>query len=264
MDIVKELKLLSKERNEKNPFNSLHEFEAWADSVHPLLSFHENYAADFSRTVTNATVSSRIGSPKDSCTSMNNAIGIVNKALISAEIEESKSKETIPQKSTNSLSDNGKSFKEKFEGHPVVFGSSLLIIGLVSGVSVMKFLFPPTQVAITTSPIPEMNIQCDVEGLPDLSSAHDKRAGSMQDKLLEFETLASDRSIISSYQDKYLASANRVRSDIEAENNAFKAAFLNLIQTVEKCITNQCSRPLTRWLIEALEFWESYGKYPDK
>ncbi|NRA61581.1 MAG: hypothetical protein HRU25_11850 [Psychrobium sp.] len=234
MDIVKELKLLRKERNEKKPFNSIHEFEAWADSVHPLLSFHSSYAADFSRNVTSASVASRIGSLEDSYTCMNNAIGIVNKALITAEIENNKSKETHTKKLTYPLSNNGKSVKQTFEEHPVVFGCTLLVLGFVSGISVTKFIFPPTQVVSATSPIPEINIQCDIEGLPSLSSAHDKRAESMQDKLLEFETLASDRKIIPSNQNAYLASANRVRTDIEAANNAFKAAVSQLNTTCIK------------------------------
>ncbi len=50
----------------------------------------------------------------------------------------------------------------------------------------------------------------------------------MQSQLLELESKASDRMLISSYQEKYLDSANRVREDIKAEKIAFSQAVNQL------------------------------------
>jgi uncharacterized protein (TIGR02391 family) len=87
MPILDELKKLKKERAEEAPFASLLDFEEWSDSAQPLLSFHEAYNRTFQQAVVSAGVSSRMGSTRDANTSMNKAIGIVNKAITTLEIQ---------------------------------------------------------------------------------------------------------------------------------------------------------------------------------
>jgi uncharacterized protein (TIGR02391 family) len=91
MNLLEQLNNFRRQRGEKAPFESLLDFEEWADSVHPLLSFHDKYANNFSKTVTSATVSARMGSSEDANTSMNCAVGILNKAIIAAELQSKKS-----------------------------------------------------------------------------------------------------------------------------------------------------------------------------
>ena len=226
MNIVEELEKQKKVRGDKAPFDSLGEFEKWADAVRPLLSFNAKLSDEFSQSVTSATVSARMGNPIDANTNMNHAVGILNQAIVAAKVDTGK--QTESQKAMNAEVEN-KSIKEKFENHPVVFGGSLLLAGLVAGVSFMLFVFPsitkPSMVAPSARTI---NIECNIDGLPLLNEAHDKRVLSMQERLLQFEAQASDQAIISSYQDKYLESANRVRLDIEAENNSFNKAVSQL------------------------------------
>lgn len=119
------------------------------------------------------------------------------------------------------------SIKERFENHPVVFGSSLLLAGLIAGGSFTKFVLPPESQA--AAPPHSISLECKVDGLPLLAESHDKRVLTMQGKILELEAKASDQNLISPYQDKYLESANRVRADIEIENNLFNKSIERLL-----------------------------------
>jgi uncharacterized protein (TIGR02391 family) len=111
MELLEQLNNLKRQRGEKAPFESLLDFEEWADSVHPLLSFHDEYARSFSQAVTGATVTARIGSLVDANTNMNSAVGILNKAISAAELQSKES--PVPQIG----------FEELL--HPVVIKSSL-------------------------------------------------------------------------------------------------------------------------------------------
>ncbi|NRB65611.1 MAG: hypothetical protein HRU40_21770, partial [Saprospiraceae bacterium] len=118
-----------------------------------------------------------------------------------------------------------KSVKEQFENHPVVFGGSLLLAGLLSGIGLMKFIFPPeTKQLVTTSTLQPVNIECKIEGLLPVSEAHNKRVSSIQSKILILETQAIVRTLTNTSQVNYINSANRLRSDIETENNIFNKA----------------------------------------
>jgi len=139
--------------------------------------------------------------------------------------------ETVSSKPEDNVSTNlsDKTIREKFESHPVVFGGSLLITGLLAGVAVMKFI-PASQQTLTKNSIfsSDISIKCTVDGLPSFSNAHNHRVVLMQEKLMELETQASDRDIIPSYQVKYLESSNRLRKDIDTENTIFKDAVREL------------------------------------
>jgi len=111
MEILDELKALQRSRMEGMPFSSLLDFEQWADSVLPFLSFHLPYETEFNQAVTGATVTFRMEDYQDASTCMNNAIGVLNKAVKKMELD-SKQHE-IPQIG--------------FEGllHPAIVASSL-------------------------------------------------------------------------------------------------------------------------------------------
>lgn len=117
MNIIDELEKLKKERSASAPFDSLEEFEKWSDAVRPLLAFSEKLSGEFSRAVTSATVTARMGSPEDAKTNMNNAIGVLNQAIVSAKLNHQKSSE--PQKPLETVT-HKRSIKEQFESHPVI------------------------------------------------------------------------------------------------------------------------------------------------
>ncbi|GAA0539214.1 hypothetical protein GCM10009098_03450 [Rheinheimera aquimaris] len=87
MEMLDELKALQRSRKDGMPFSSLIEFEDWADSVLPFLSYHQPYETEFNQAVTGATVTYRMEDYQDSSTCMNNAIGILNKAVKKMELD---------------------------------------------------------------------------------------------------------------------------------------------------------------------------------
>ena len=110
--------------------------------------------------------------------------------------------------------------KEKFESHPVIWGSTLLIVGFVSGFGARGYFSPEkvnNQSARTTD--------CRVEGADRLAESHHIRVEALQKQLLKLEGNASDRILIQSDQDKYKEAANRVRQDIVTENANYQAAI---------------------------------------
>ncbi|MGY2313526.1 hypothetical protein ACW9I6_02465 [Pseudomonas sp. SDO5522_S412] len=225
MNIAEQLQKLSKERSQKPQFKSLEEFEVWSDAVRPLISFNKKYLTEFTQAVTNATVLYRTGNLVDATTNMNNAVGIANQATTLAKLESAAKKPEItdltPQKTES------KSLKEKFENHVVIFGSTLAILGFAAGISSMKFIFSS---ANQTSSAPQtISFDCKIDGLPILAESHDKRVASLQNKIMEFEAQASDRMLISPYQEKYLESANRVRRDIDIENSLYDKSIERLL-----------------------------------
>jgi uncharacterized protein (TIGR02391 family) len=111
MSIREELLQLRKERSERAPFSTLLDFEEWADSVLPLLSFHEPTERKFSQILTQASVTYHMGSHEDANTNMNMAIGVLNQAIKRAEIEENSN--ALPQIGFENLL------------HPVIVESSL-------------------------------------------------------------------------------------------------------------------------------------------
>lgn len=113
MSIFEELQLLKKDRAEIAPFASFLEFEEWADSALPLLSFHESTEREFSQILTRAGVTYRMGSHEDANTNMNMAVGVLNQAIKRAEIAEK----------TNAIPQVG--FEDLL--HPLIIDSSLAL-----------------------------------------------------------------------------------------------------------------------------------------
>ncbi|WP_299262719.1 hypothetical protein [uncultured Psychrosphaera sp.] len=89
MKNVDALKALRKERSMASPFPNLIDFESWADNVIPLLSFNTKIQSEFKQAVTSAVVSSRMNYGEDAHTSINDAIGILNQAILLPEPQES-------------------------------------------------------------------------------------------------------------------------------------------------------------------------------
>lgn len=128
------------------------------------------------------------------------------------------------------------SIKEKFENHPVIFGLTLMAIAFGIGIKADDFLNGKNERVVEQktkeNAYQRVVYKCDITGLSELQKAHNTRLEVLQSQLLEFETKASDDKIITSYQDKYLESAKRVRDDMKTENNEFR----ELVKTLEtKC-----------------------------
>jgi hypothetical protein len=118
---------------------------------------------------------------------------------------------------------DGKTLKEKFESHPVVWGLTLLAVGFGAGFTARSYLQSDTSPAA-----PNPTVNCSIEGLDKLEEEHHVRTEALQNQLIKFETKASDHSLISSYQDKYKEAADRIRQDISTENAAYQEAIQQL------------------------------------
>ncbi len=118
--------------------------------------------------------------------------------------------------------------KERFESHPVVWGLALLAVGFVSGFGARGYF-----ASEKATPQPAGALNCRVEGADRLAESHHARVGALQKQLLNLEASASDRTLISAYQDKYKEAADRVRQDIATENSAYLAATQQLAKTCQ-------------------------------
>lgn len=118
--------------------------------------------------------------------------------------------------------------KERFESHPVVWGLALLAVGFGSGFGARGYFVPEK-----VTPQPTGALNCHVEGIDRLAESHHARVGALQKQLLNLEASASDRTLISTYQDKYKEAADRVRQDIATENSAHLAAMQQLSKTCQ-------------------------------
>jgi len=220
MNIIDELEKLKKERSAAVPFGSLEEFEKWSDAVSPLLIFSEKLSGEFSQSVTNATVTARMGSPEDANTNMNNAIGVLNQAIVAAKLNHEKPTES--KKSIKTVT-HKKSIKEQFESHPVIWGLGLLFVGSIAGYGFNETI---TTKAQTQNPEFEKSapkeVSCKIEGLEKLTESHHIRVTALQTQLMKHESGASDGTLMHSYRQENKDSANRIRQDISIENEIFK------------------------------------------
>ncbi|UTW44507.1 NUDIX domain-containing protein [bacterium SCSIO 12696] len=85
MSLSEDLLRLRKDRVDGVPFETLIEFEEWADKVSPLLYFDTALKSSFEQSIISAKVTYRMGNKADSTASMNEAIGILNQAIVISE-----------------------------------------------------------------------------------------------------------------------------------------------------------------------------------
>ena len=80
MEFIEELEKHQKRRGYN--FGSIENFEAWCDEVQPLLHFSQKHERVFEQAKSAALVTYRIGSKQDAVNNINEAIGIVNQAIV--------------------------------------------------------------------------------------------------------------------------------------------------------------------------------------
>jgi hypothetical protein len=113
------------------------------------------------------------------------------------------------------------SFKSHFESHPVVYGLLLLAIGFGVGFNFRGYL-PASATAHTAGANPASI--CNIQGSEELAKGHNDRMERLRSALSFYEEQSSSERNIISYQDRYKASADRVRQDISQEIEIFKAS----------------------------------------
>ena len=97
-DLHAKLKTLQYQRSESSPFASHIEFHIWADNVTPLLSFDPKLQSQF-KNIVSASDTSRIFKIKgQEIENINTAIGLLNQAIKSLEIN------SIPNTTSNPTS----------------------------------------------------------------------------------------------------------------------------------------------------------------
>lgn len=102
--------------------------------------------------------------------------------------------------------------KQRFEEHAVIFCAGLVIAGFVAGFAARAYVLPATSPAIS----------CTIKDLPSLEQGHTQRIVAFQTSLVELESRASDKELMSYYQEKYQEAAERVRRDIASENAVYQ------------------------------------------
>ena len=76
------------------------------------------------------------------------------------------------------------------------------------------------------------NVNCSVEGLDMLTEGHHMRVVELQANLMQLEKQATDNNHLSTDQEVYRNSADRVRADIAIENDLYKE---NISRLEKKC-----------------------------
>jgi hypothetical protein len=107
------------------------------------------------------------------------------------------------------------SLKQRFEEHAVIFCAGLVIAGFFAGFAARAYVLPAASAPIS----------CTIKDLPSLEQGHTQRIAALQASLVELENRASDRDLLSYYQEKYQAAADRIRRDIAAENSVYQATI---------------------------------------
>ena len=108
------------------------------------------------------------------------------------------------------------SIKQRFENNAVIFCAGLAIGAFTLGFGARGYFIDPPQ---------RIPVSCTVEGISSIEQGYTQRLATLQSSLVEHETKASDRMIISSYQEQYRAAADRIRKDIAAEQANYQAAI---------------------------------------
>jgi hypothetical protein len=138
------LKKLQHERSDKSPFGDHVDFLKWSDQVTALLSFDKKQQVAFKDWVTSADVSHNSGSPSDSARSINRAIGILNQAISSLEMNSATSSPCAPGERAKESGSTGPelpdklTFKWLYEHAPMSFYGwliGLLFTAFLAGLS---------------------------------------------------------------------------------------------------------------------------------
>jgi hypothetical protein len=94
------LRALQRERGHGPLFSTHLDFQNWVDQVAPLLSFDAAAKASFLHCARSADVSHNLGSTNDSYSSISRAVGIVNQAVRTLELQVQESSPAIAATST--------------------------------------------------------------------------------------------------------------------------------------------------------------------
>lgn len=113
--------------------------------------------------------------------------------------------------------------KEKWESNSVIFVAGLMGAAFAAGFGVRIFV-PDFAVPRASSGV----LTCKYEGLDAVEQAHTARIEPLFSKLREFEKEANYGGHLEYVQDRYMASANRIRGDIDAENANYQSALKTL------------------------------------
>ncbi|EHD7131467.1 hypothetical protein ACSVJV_003622 [Vibrio cholerae] len=126
------------------------------------------------------------------------------------------------------------SIKEKFESHPVIFGSFLLIVGFSAGYKVYPELHPISEQE-KLEPIVKVEkvrevIGCEVVGFETLQKNHHNRLSVLQRQLMQLESDAADKNNYV-YSNGYRDAAKRVRDDITVQTRDYEKS-LSMLRAV--------------------------------
>jgi hypothetical protein len=99
-DLLAKLKPLQRQRGDVSPFATHTEFQTWSDNALPLLAFNPVLQSQLKSAVRAAYINLGQELPKGVLSNINRAIGIVNQAVISLEVN------PVPDSKTNPASNN--------------------------------------------------------------------------------------------------------------------------------------------------------------
>ena len=85
--LIERVRKLQRQRGEVSPFASHTEFLAWSDEVIPLLSFNTSLQSQFRSAVSAANINRSLDVPDGADANINRAIGLLNQAITSLEID---------------------------------------------------------------------------------------------------------------------------------------------------------------------------------
>ena len=123
-DLLVKLKALQHQRNDMSPFATHNEFLVWSDSVLPLLSFNPSLQNQFKSAVRAANTNRSLGVPDGTNANIGRAIGLLNQAVISREVN------PVPSAATQPSSDQSNSEDDWYKKPIGLMGVGVLIVVL--------------------------------------------------------------------------------------------------------------------------------------
>ncbi|WP_024850269.1 hypothetical protein [Hydrogenovibrio kuenenii] len=207
VDVLKGLKRLQKEPSIPVPFKSLHDFNRWADEVHPLLAFNMYHAQNFKKARQNANSQDSSEASKHHSEHINNAIRIVNNAI--SVLENRQQEQPKP------------SWTQKLKAHFIKYSVLLTFVSFLSGAGAMHLLN-----AKALSNLAQANkiAMCEIKNTNRVLSDHEKVISSLVEQLVSYNKHLPDV--------KEINAVNKIRDDIEKENLSYDK---KLKQLQDKC-----------------------------